>query len=98
MTMALVMVLVVGLLAGAACVAGDLLISRITGMSRADRNKWKPVTRGPVAARRRRYEAALVDRLTRRRMSRTDYHRAMSDLARADATRCPVHVPRTKQS
>jgi hypothetical protein len=95
MAVAMVMV-VVAMLLVAAMAAGSLLTLRLSGMSRADRNRWKPATRGRVAARRRRHEATLVAGLTRRTMSRTDYHRAMSELAAADENRCPVKVPRPK--
>jgi hypothetical protein len=93
---AIVMVVVAAMLLLAAMAAGSLLTLRMSGMTRVDRNRWKPATRGRLAARRRRHEAALVAGLTRRTMSRAEYHRAMSDLAAADETRCPVEVPRPK--
>ena len=95
MAVAMMMVTVVVMLIVAALAAGHFLTGRAGGLSRADRNRWRPVTRGRIAARRRRHEAALVAELTRREMSRADYQDAMSQLAAADEARCPVHVPRS---
>ncbi|GAA0950259.1 hypothetical protein [Virgisporangium aurantiacum] len=97
MAVAVMMVTVVVILVAAALAAGHFLTDRIDGLGRADRNRWKPVTRGRVAARGRRREAALVAGLNRRSMSRADYHDAMSQLAAADEVRCPVHVPRSEK-
>lgn len=97
MTMVMVMVMVAVMLVVTAVVAGTLLTRRSGGMTRAERQSWRSVTQGRASARRRRDEAALVTRLTRRAMSRAEYRRAMSDLAAADATRRAVHVPRLGQ-
>ncbi|GAA1037072.1 hypothetical protein GCM10009557_49570 [Virgisporangium ochraceum] len=94
MVVTVVMVAVAVILVGPAVMAGILLDRRRDGLTRAERDRWRSVTRGRTAARRRRDEAALVAGLTGRVMSRAEYRREMSDLAAADATRCPVHVPR----
>jgi hypothetical protein len=93
MAVTILMVTVAGLLVVSAFAAGFLLTRRAGGLTRADRDRWKPVTRGWVASRRRRREADLVAGLTQKSMSRADYRTAMSRLAAADEQRCPVRVP-----
>lgn len=93
MAVTILMVTVAGLLVVSAFAAGLRLTRRAGGLSRADRDRWKPVTRGWVASRRRRREASLVADLTHKAMSRADYRDAMSRLAAADEARCPVRVP-----
>jgi hypothetical protein len=95
MAVTILMVTVTVLLVVSAFAAGVYLTRRAGGLSRVDRERWKPVTRGRVAARRRRHEANLVVGLTRQTMTRADYRHAMSELAAADETRCPVRVPGT---
>jgi hypothetical protein len=93
MAVTMVMVAVVVMLMVAALVAGSLLTRRTDGMSRAERTGWRSVTRGRMATRRRRREAAMVSRLTRGAMSAAEYRHAMAELAAADSARCPLRVP-----